>query len=444
MALAQLCAGKLQRLVQLIQHFQRVVQPQQAAIPQAVVALFLVERLQQGLQLTHRELAGVHLQIQHAALHRHAHRDLRRRGLQVAECIAEVDLALCQQGRHALFKEGDKGILVVRAVLRGAGIGLLGQIGLKQPPRPPLCPGVPQQIRRSRKGRHLILPVQKLRVGADGPHVGRIQIELHHRLEGDLIQQQPVGVLDGKLSAQFRQHKAAEGYRVLAGEEKPAAAERIQRGQQPGRIGPFQLPDGVLVIKIAVVEALQGVQAWFHHDVHAAPLLLDLQGQRGQALAQLIAAHLASRLVQGRQRVQQLPRKRYAAGRAVCDAAGGTACGRLHALHGVLLTAQQGQNFLCLGGKGVPPVDKGQRFSVADAPLLFDGRQQLGDALDDILPPAVRNAEAQQRRLAPVIEDEFGFQLRESSLLAVRGRQALHLGQRVFLIGPEKLLRLQI
>ena len=144
MALAQLCAGKLQRLVQLVQHFQRVVQPQQAAIPQAVVALFLVERLQQGLQLAHRELASVHLQIQHAALHRHAHRDLRRRGLQVAECIAEIDLALCQQGRHALFKEGDKGILVVRAVLCGAGIGLLGQIGLKQPPRPPLCPGVPQ------------------------------------------------------------------------------------------------------------------------------------------------------------------------------------------------------------------------------------------------------------------------------------------------------------
>ena len=42
------------------------------------------------------------------------------------------------------------------------------------------------------------------------------------------------------------------------------------------------------------------------------------------------------------------------------------------------------------------------------------------------------------------VEDEFGFQFREASLLAVRGRQALHLGQRVFLIGPEKLLRLQI
>ena len=281
-------------------------------------------------------------------------------------------------------------------------------------------------------------------MGADGPHIGRIQIELHHRLEGDLIQQQPVRVLDGELPAQFRQHKTAEGYRVLAGEEKPAAAERIQRGQQPGRIGPLQLPDGVLVIKIAVVEALQGVQAWFHHDVHAAPLLLDLQGQRGQALAQLIAAHLASRLVQGRQRVQQLSRKRYAAGRAVCDAAGGAACSRLHTLHGVLLTAQQGQDPLRFGGKGAPSVDEGQRFAVADAPLLFDGRQQLGDTLDDILPPAVRDAETQQRRLAPIIEDEFRFQLRESSLLAIRGRQALHLSQRVFLIGPEKLLRLQV
>ena len=87
-----------------------------------------------------------------------------------------------------------------------------------------------------------------------------------------------------------------------------------------------------------------------------------------------------------------------------------------------LLTAQQGQDPLRFGGKGTPSVDEGQRFTVADAPLLFDCRQQLGDALDDILPPAVRNAEAQQRRLAPVIEDEFGFQLRESSLLAVRGR----------------------
>lgn len=67
MVLAQLCAGELQRFVQFVQHFQRVIQPQQSAIPQAVVALFLVERLEQSFQLAHREFAGVHLQIKHTA-----------------------------------------------------------------------------------------------------------------------------------------------------------------------------------------------------------------------------------------------------------------------------------------------------------------------------------------------------------------------------------------
>ena len=118
--LAQLCAGEFQRFVQFVQHFQRVIQPQQSAIPQAVVALFLVERLEQSFQLAHREFAGVHLQIKHTALYRHPHRDLRRRSLQVAECIAEVDFALRQQGRHTLFKKSDKGILVVCAIFGGA------------------------------------------------------------------------------------------------------------------------------------------------------------------------------------------------------------------------------------------------------------------------------------------------------------------------------------
>ena len=86
-------------------------------------------------------------------------------------------------------------------------------------------------------------------------------------------------------------------------------------------------------------------------------------------------------------------------------------------------------------------MDKGQCFAVADAPLFLDSRQQFRDAFYDILPPAVRNAEAQQRRLSGVVEDEFRFQFREALLLAVRGRQTLHLGQRVLLISPEKLLR---
>ena len=81
-------AGKLQRIVQLIQPFQTVVQPQQAPVPQAVVALFLMQGAQQLFQLGHRELAGVHFQIQHAAMHRNAHRNARRRGLQAAERIA--------------------------------------------------------------------------------------------------------------------------------------------------------------------------------------------------------------------------------------------------------------------------------------------------------------------------------------------------------------------
>ena len=80
-AVLQLCAGKLQRVVKLVQPFQTVIQPQQTAVPQAVVAFFLVQRLQKFPQLLHREGAGVHLQIQHAAVHRHPHRDLRRGGL---------------------------------------------------------------------------------------------------------------------------------------------------------------------------------------------------------------------------------------------------------------------------------------------------------------------------------------------------------------------------
>ena len=80
-AVLQLCAGKLQRVVQLIQPFQTVVQPQQTAVPQAVVAFFLVQGLQKLPQLLHREGAGVHLQIQHTAVHRYPYRNFRRGSL---------------------------------------------------------------------------------------------------------------------------------------------------------------------------------------------------------------------------------------------------------------------------------------------------------------------------------------------------------------------------
>ena len=80
-AVLQLCTGKFQRVVQLVQPFQTVIQPQQTAVPQAVVAFFLVQGLQKLPQLLHREGAGVHFQVQHAAVHRHPYRDLRRGGL---------------------------------------------------------------------------------------------------------------------------------------------------------------------------------------------------------------------------------------------------------------------------------------------------------------------------------------------------------------------------
>ena len=80
-AVLQLCTGKLQCVVQLVQPFQTVIQPQQTAVPQTVVALFLVQGLQKLPQFLHRERAGVHFQVQHTAVHRCPHRDLRRGGL---------------------------------------------------------------------------------------------------------------------------------------------------------------------------------------------------------------------------------------------------------------------------------------------------------------------------------------------------------------------------
>ena len=80
-AVLQLCAGKFQCVVQLVQPFQTVVQPQQTAVPQAVVAFFLVQGLQKLPQFLHRERAGVHFQIQHTAVHRYPYRNFRRGGL---------------------------------------------------------------------------------------------------------------------------------------------------------------------------------------------------------------------------------------------------------------------------------------------------------------------------------------------------------------------------
>ena len=53
----------------------------QTAVPQAVVAFFLVQGLQKLPQFLHRERAGVHFQIQHTAVHRYPYRNFRRGGL---------------------------------------------------------------------------------------------------------------------------------------------------------------------------------------------------------------------------------------------------------------------------------------------------------------------------------------------------------------------------
>ena len=154
-----------------------------------MVALFLVQGAQQVFQLCHRELAGIHFQIQHTAVHRNAHRDAGRRGLQAAEGIRQVYFTLGQQGRHALLQHAVDLVLVSGAVhfLSAAHTGL--QIRGQQPLCPALGAHIPQKpCRRRHERRDLILPVQKLRVCFDAEAVRCVQIELHHRFQRDLVQ----------------------------------------------------------------------------------------------------------------------------------------------------------------------------------------------------------------------------------------------------------------
>ena len=50
-------------------------------------------------------------------------------------------------------------------------------------------------------------------------------------------------------------------------------------------------------LKFAEALDLHQGKVQLHHDVYAAPLLLDPQRQRGQALSQGVTAHLAPRLI---------------------------------------------------------------------------------------------------------------------------------------------------
>ena len=128
----------------------------------------LVQGLQQLPQLCGRELAGVHLQVQYAAVHRHAHRNFGRGGLQIAEGVAQVHFAFVHQGGHALFQQAVQRLFVGDHVLSRLG-GVRLQPSGQQPVGPALGAGVPQQARRGRAGGgDPVLSVQEFGVGGHG------------------------------------------------------------------------------------------------------------------------------------------------------------------------------------------------------------------------------------------------------------------------------------
>ena len=389
-AVFQLGTGKLQRIVQLVQPFQTVVQPQKAAVPQAVVALFLVQGAQQVLQLTHRELAGVHLQVQHAAVHRHAHRDARRRGLQIAKSIGQVHFTLGQQCRDAFFQQAVDIVLVGGAVhiLIAADAGL--QIRSQQPFCAALGTHVPQKARRGRgKGRDLVFAVQKFGVGLHPEGVRRVQIELHHRFQRDLVQQQAFRVHNVELVAQLRQHIAAEGRGVSTGEEQAFAAQCLQCRQQTGAAGPLHPPEGRLAEQVIVVKALHAGKRRAALHLHAAAAALHGEGDGGQAFPQFVPAQKAGVLVLLHKGIKNLAGQDRAARRALLGPAVHPHGGLVHALSGAHQTAQQLQKGAGFLVKGVPPVHEGQRLAVADAAAMLDIFQKIRDAFYHILPPAV-------------------------------------------------------
>ena len=329
-------------------------------------------------------------------MHRNTHRDARRRGLQAAECIAQVDFALCQQGRDAFFQQTADLFLVGGAVhfLIAADAGL--QIGSQQPLCTTLGTHIPQEARRGRgKRRNLILSVQKFRVGLNAEAVRRIQIELHHRLQRDLVQQQAFRVHDVQPAAQLRQHIAAKGSGICVCKKQALAAQRLQRGQDAGAAGPLQPPEGVLAEQIIIIQPLHSGKCRFAFHLHAAAAACHSQGDCGQPLPQLVAAQKAGVCVHLNKGVKVFSRQDHAACRALLGPAIHPHCSLIQTLPCAYLTAQQLQKGAGLLIKGIPPVHKGQRLSVADAAAVFDVLQKIRDALDHILPPAVRNAQPQ-------------------------------------------------
>ena len=416
-AALELGPGKFQCIVQFVQPFQTVIQPQQTAVPQAVVALFLVQGAQQVFQLCHRELAGIHFQIQHTAVHRNAHRDARRRGLQAAEGIRQVYFTLGQQGRHALLQHAVDLVLVSGAVhfLSAAHTGL--QIRGQQPLCPALGAHIPQKpCRRRHERRDLILPVQKLRVCFDAEAVRCVQIELHHRFQRDLVQQQTFRVHDVQLAAQLRQHIAAKGRGICAGKEQAFAAQRLQCGQDAGAPGPLQPPERILAEQVIIVKALYAGKGRAALHLHTAAAALHGHGNDGQTFPQLVPAQKTGMLVQLHKVIKDLAGQDHASRRALFGPAVHPHGGFVHALPCVHLTAQQLQKRTGLFIKGIPPVHKSQCLAVADAFAHLDGFHQVRDAFHHILPPAVRDAQPQPW-LCAGHEGQLRFQMGKAGAL---------------------------
>ena len=447
MSIFELCAGQLQRFVQLVQPFQIVVQPQQAAVAQAVVAFFLVQGLQQLPQLCGRELAGVHLQVQYTAVHRYAHRNFGRGGLQIAEGVAQVHFTFVHQGGHALFQQAVQRLFVRDHVLSRLG-GVRLQPSGQQPVGPALGAGVPQQACRGRAGGgDPVLSVQEFGVSGHGHTTvaGRIQIELHHGFQRDLVQQQAFRVQDGQLAAQLRQHIAAEFGGVGTGEKQAFAAQRLQSRKDAGTGSPLQPPQGVGAVKVIIVQPVHGVQGREGVDLHTAPAALHRHGDDGQALLQGVAAQRAGGRIQLHQRVKDLTGQRQAACRGIRRriAVAAHHVG-LHALLGVHLPTQQLQQLTALFVKGVPAVHKGQKAAIAGTAAVLHIVQQGRDALDHILPPPLPVGDAQpQPRLSAGQHGQLRFQLHKAGVL--RGISGLaQVLQGTLLVGLQQLAGLLV
>ena len=374
-----------------------------------MVALFLVQGLQKLPQFLHREGTGVHLQIQHTAVHRYPYRNFRRGGLQVAEGIGLVHLAHGQQGGNALLQQLEKRLLPGNAVIPGlAALGF--QIGLQQPICPVLGAGIPQKVGRHRlAGGYPVLSVQKDRVGRDGkPPVG-IQIKLHHRFQRDLVQQQPVGVHDVDPVAQLRQHIAAKSGGIRAGKEQTAPAKGIQYRQHPAAFLPLHPPEGAFAQQIGIVQPLHPAERRGTAQLHAALAAFHLQADDRQALFKGIAAHNALGGVKFYKGIQPLAGQRQAARRAFLPAGAHGALG-FKRLPGAHLTAQQPQQLLRIRGKGVPPVHESQRFPVADAFAPLDRIQKLRDAFYQILPSADAVRDPQPQPDTAIVRRKLRFQ----------------------------------